>query len=381
MRWQHAVSLFGASLLIFGCAAPEPTPAPTLRITQPANGSTVALGQSLSLSVEWSGAVMQQVMLTVDGMPVAQAQAQGTRFSFEWTPTRLGSTILFVEGQTAEGMRVRSDIIAVLVVNPPTPAPSPTALPEPTAEPTPTAEPPTPTATPELASLVVTNEFANVRSGPSTAFAQVGQLQRDQRALVTGRSADGRWWRIRLSDDKEGWVFADLVQANAVAQTAPVIALPPTATPAAVALVQPTVALVPLLPAATPTPQLTPTPSLPPCGPDNPFWAAKLNPDAPGYTFCTPVPFEFVPHNDPDILIVRWHIYGDIVNLELHIDPIGLGCGLGSKGERYKVGFKEDNFRINRRHYPAGGYKMGLFATLRDGRVQDWGELHFCGTG
>jgi hypothetical protein len=100
----------------------------------------------------------------------------------------------------------------------------------------------------------------------------------------------------------------------------------------------------------------------------------------PDYTFCTPVPFEFVPNAspDPDELVIRWHIYG-IKSLELRIDPSGDECGMGTRGLRQPVPFKMDDFRINRRHWPPGGYKIGLFATLHDGRVQDWGELHFCG--
>lgn len=126
----------------------------------------------------------------------------------------------------------------------------------------------------------------------------------------------------------------------------------------------------------------TPTPLAgPECNPSSPYWAAKLN-NAPDYTFCTPVPFEFVPNAspDPDEMVIRWHIYG-IKSLELRIDPSGDDCGMGSAGLRWQVPFKEDNFRLNRRDWPSGSYKISLFVTLHDGRIQDWGELHFCGKG
>jgi len=120
-------------------------------------------------------------------------------------------------------------------------------------------------------------------------------------------------------------------------------------------------------------------PDEPPCNPDNPYWGHKLNPDSPWYTFCTPVPFEFVNSGNPDEVQVRWHIYGDFTRLELRMDPSGDSCGKGGTGFRQTVNRKEDNFRINKKSLPAGGYKLGMFVTFADGRVQDWGELHFCG--
>jgi uncharacterized protein YgiM (DUF1202 family) len=222
--------------------------------------------------------------------------------------------------------------------------------------------------------LTITADVANLRTGPGTAYDRAGQLKQGQTADVIGASSDGQWWQISVDGEKV-WVFGQLVQTNDAARSVAVVEAPPLPTP---------------LPAtATPLPTETPLPTAPPpptstpadaCNPSNPYWAAKLN-NNPDYTFCTPVPFEFVPNAspDPDELVIRWHIYGDITDLELRIDPSGDSCGRGSTGSRQKVSFKEDNFRLNRRFWPSGGYKIGLYATMADGRVQDWGELHFCG--
>ncbi len=113
---------------------------------------------------------------------------------------------------------------AELVLLLPTPTPSP--LPQPTATPTP-AGPGATVLSPEL----------NVRGGPGTGFAIVGSVQENDRLVVTGRNEDGSWLEIVTPDQVQGWVSAQLVEANAAAQTidlaAAIPTLPPTATPSA----------------------------------------------------------------------------------------------------------------------------------------------------
>ena len=262
-------------------------------------------------------------------------------------------------------------------------------------------------------SLTVTTDSVNLRSGPGTNYALQGQLTQGQTATVVGKSADGTWWQIEAAGTT-AWVFGELVQANAAAANVPVVKAPvlPTASPtvegAATEVPATQVAIIEFTPApststsgtlsstvavtdttastvsSTVIAEATATPVAPAeeaCGPGHPFWAATLNGNT-QYEFCTPVPFEFVPgaSADPDEMVIRWHIFG-IKSLELRIDPSGDSCGTGSTGLRQQVQFTENNFRLNRRSFPPGGYKIGLWATLNNGRVQDWGELHFCGKG
>lgn len=346
----------------------------------------------IPVRVEYSGPGFAQIHVWVNGQRLGMLPMQpgNADASMLWTPQAIGNHVLYLEARDAEDKLIAlSDVIAVRVEVPePTAAPTAISTPEPTLVPTTEPSPaevaamtvtpePSPAVTP---GVTVINDFVNLRAGPGTNYDLVGRLNQGQTARVTGKSSDGRWWQVSI-EGKTVWVSGQFVQANdaangvdvAQAPPAPTLA-PPTAAPPAAAVAQ--AAPVAELPTAIPAP-----PAEPDCDPSNPYWAAKLN-NAPDYTFCTPVPFEFVPNAspDPDEMVIRWHIYG-IKSLELRIDPSGDDCGMGSGGLRQQVPFKEDNFRLNRRSWPPGGYKIGLFATLHDGRIQDWGELHFCGKG
>ncbi len=53
----------------------------------------------------------------------------------------------------------------------------------------------------------------NVRGGPGTAYAVVGQAKAGQTYPITGKSADGKWLVINLGG-KQGWVFGQYVKTN-----------------------------------------------------------------------------------------------------------------------------------------------------------------------
>ncbi|GIV85574.1 MAG: hypothetical protein KatS3mg052_2581 [Candidatus Roseilinea sp.] len=389
----NCVIAFIAAIGLVACGAPAPSaPLPALRIVEPAQGARLTINTEVPVRIEYSGTEFAQVYVWVNGRRVGALPMQPGRTdaSLLWTPQTLGNHVLYLEARDAGDKLVAlSDVVAVRVEAPePTVAPTAAATPEPTrsptVEPSPAPAPvmtatatPSPTATP---GVTVLNDFVNLRAGPGTSYDWVGRLSRGQTAHVTGKSSDGQWWQISV-EGRTVWVSGQYVQANEAARDVRVAQAPPAPT-----LAPPTPALLPIA-AVAPTapvepPPATPAPPAEPdCNPSNPYWAATLN-NVPDYTFCTPVPFEFVPNAspDPDELVIRWHIYG-IQSLELRIDPSGDECGMGSRGLRQPVPFKEDNFRLNRRDWPPGGYKIGLFATLHDGRIQDWGELHFCGKG
>lgn len=399
------VALAGCGGLPVALPGQAQTPT-TIKIIDPANGAALKLGEATSVQGEYAGNVAD-IRFVVNGAEHAVAPAANNEVTLNWSPLDAGQNVLYLEALDAERKPLaRSELVFVQVSAPlPTPErvegrPTSTTAPLPTATPQPTTAPTTAATAQALPapspSLTITNEFANLRAGPDTGFDLVGKLNQGQTVSVVGKSADGKWWQIQV-DGKIAWVFAELVQVNAAANGIAVAQAPalPTKPPATASPILPT-ATAPLIALATTTPIAMPPPLLsapiaptaeavaanpnePPCNPDNPYWGHKLNPDSPWYTFCTPVHLEFVDSGNPDEVQVRWHIYGDFVDLELRMDPSGDSCGMGGSGFRQKVNRKEDNFRINKKQLPAGGYKLGIFVTFADGRVQDWGELHFCG--
>lgn len=81
--------------------------------------------------------------------------------------------------------------------------------------------------------------LANVRSGPDTSYATIGQVSQQTQLTITGRNAAGTWWRICCPPGApaESWVSVELVtfgipQSQALAETAVVAVAPaPSAIP------------------------------------------------------------------------------------------------------------------------------------------------------
>ncbi len=59
-------------------------------------------------------------------------------------------------------------------------------------------------------------QTTNVRGGPDTRFAIVGQLSADDEVEIDGRDEEGRWLHVVLADGTEGWlpVFALIIDDN-----------------------------------------------------------------------------------------------------------------------------------------------------------------------
>lgn len=121
----------------------------------------------------------------------------------------------------------------------------------------------TPTSpTPTLAAQAeVIGDVLNVRSGPGTEYAVIGQVRRGNSYEVVGRAASGAWWQICCVDGDPGWVASNLVRVSgAVDAVAWVEAPTPTSTPTAVPASSPT-HLAGVTSTVTPTPTLPPTPT------------------------------------------------------------------------------------------------------------------------
>ncbi len=108
---------------------------------------------------------------------------------------------------------------------------------------------------PPFVRLKAAQDFANLRTGPDTAYQKVGELRATgvNAAAVKGKSANGQWWQIEFADAPGGvaWVFGQLVDLTGDAGAVPVAAAPPL--PTAVAAAAPTAAPTPAEPQPTPT--------------------------------------------------------------------------------------------------------------------------------
>lgn len=115
---------------------------------------------------------------------------------------------------------------------------------------------PTPTATPEGVVATIISNRQNVRTGPSTDFQVLGQIEEGEQVQVIGTSIDYNWLVIDFRG-RQGWI-ANLRNLNEVfgdLNTVPII-----------------------IPPATPTPVFTATPA-PPQNPDIVIQSASVAPN------------------------------------------------------------------------------------------------------
>jgi hypothetical protein len=104
-------------------------------------------------------------------------------------------------GQPAAGTATASGLKATAT------RPAATATPEPTA-------PPTATPPPPIMGTVGTNKL-NVREGPSTNYPILESLPAKSTVEVIGQSKALQWFKVRLSDQREGWVSGSLLKVDA----------------------------------------------------------------------------------------------------------------------------------------------------------------------
>jgi len=88
-------------------------------------------------------------------------------------------------------------------------------------------------STPSNGIRATVSTLANLRNGPDTSYATVGQVNEQTQLTITGRNETGTWWRIccPAGAPSESWVSAELVtlgvpQADAMAQVSVVPVLP-----------------------------------------------------------------------------------------------------------------------------------------------------------
>lgn len=86
-----------------------------------------------------------------------------------------------------------------------------------TAAPTLTPSPlPAETSTPALPVALVREGPLNVRTGPGSAYARLGQLEEDAVVQIVGRNSESTWWQISFESGAESraWVSAEFIQTS-----------------------------------------------------------------------------------------------------------------------------------------------------------------------
>jgi uncharacterized protein YgiM (DUF1202 family) len=81
---------------------------------------------------------------------------------------------------------------------------------------------PTAAATPQTLEAVVAADSLNLRIGPGFDYAVVRLLQQGASVIPTGRSSDGLWIEVHMSDGSAGWVFGAYLQSSANLAALPV---------------------------------------------------------------------------------------------------------------------------------------------------------------
>lgn len=368
-------------------------------INSPVANATVDVNTPMTIQGMVTGdnlpaANITRIEVIVDGVPIANApvgeearNAVQLPIQLEWTPTTAGAHFVQFNVHGPEDALIAKSDAVIFTVN----APAPTATSAPPPKPAETPTPP-PTATPdtstitattaalpdsvlETPTLTVTAEIVNVREGPGTNYAVIGQLQNGQTTAVKGKSADGAWWQIAFQNGN-GWVFGELTQANAAAQSVTVAQAPPV----------PTIAPATSAP-ATPVVEATASPSGPVCDESSPYWRGAN----PNYPFCaTQDPVWGDPEGDWNVydngkdipLSISWAMFGpNIAEVRIHFTQSDNACDFARPAQRQvdQVVPAAGTYSFNVLDFPYGGTFWVYFTVhLTDGRVVQWGQKKLC---
>lgn len=73
---------------------------------------------------------------------------------------------------------------------------------------------------------IIASNNTNVRSGPDTSYAIVGQIVFLEVRPILGRAQNANWWLISLADGTAGWVFDEVVTVNGYIDVVPIMTEP-----------------------------------------------------------------------------------------------------------------------------------------------------------
>jgi uncharacterized protein YraI len=394
-------------LTLVACSGANNKPT-TAVITSPIPNTEVMVGQDMMIQGQVNGQNIARVDVVVDSkthvsLPAADKANGVLSFPVQitWTTQIVGAHFVQLNVYGTDDKLIAKSDAVIFSTKPAPETPTPTLAP-PTATAVPTTLAPTavvtnavvPTATVAAVAtvgavtptLTITNEFANVRSGPGTNYDLVGRLNQNDTAAVRGKalSSDGTWWQIVFAKGPNGlgWVRGDLVSVNSAAASVAVVAAPatPTSAPAPPTSNAPTAA-------PTNVAAATAVPSGPVCNASTPDWKGSN----PNYPFCgkqdptwgDPQGEFNVYDNGRDIpLYISWNLYGSNINqVTIHFDYDSKICGFDRKAQKTvnQVVPAAGRFDFNISQFPYGGtYKVYLLVNLTDGRTVQYGEKKLC---
>ena len=185
------------------------------------------------------GIGMIVVVLFVFGFSQLQAQSSLTLEGLSGRITTLTRRVSSLSSNKADRSEVKAlkTRVSALEVRLGDAIPTSTATRRPTLTPIPhlpTSTPtrPRPTATPTPATPYITTTRAmNIRGGPGTNYDVVGYATAGEELIVTGKNADGTWWRIEF-EGQDVWIYAFYVTATNTDGVQPVpTPVPPEPTP------------------------------------------------------------------------------------------------------------------------------------------------------
>ena len=163
------------------------------------------------------------VFLFVFGFSQLQAQSSLTLEGLSGRITTLTRRVSSLSSNKADRSEVKAlkTRVSALEVRLGDASPTSTATRRPTLTPIPhlpTSTPtrPRPTATPTPATpYITTTRSMNIRGGPGTNYDVVGYATEGEELIVTGKNADGNWWRIDF-EGQDAWIYAFyVVETNA----------------------------------------------------------------------------------------------------------------------------------------------------------------------
>ena len=70
---------------------------------------------------------------------------------------------------------------------------------------------------------IITASVANIRSGPATEHAVIGQVNQGESYVITGRNAAGDWYQIAGVSNQLGWIYGELLAVQGSSADIPII--------------------------------------------------------------------------------------------------------------------------------------------------------------
>lgn len=150
------------------------------------------------------------------------ASSSGDTNSFSWEGSEVPGKYV-VRAEFAHGDSIASlGSLEVTVAEAAEPTPKPTQekqVAEAEEKPTATPDAAQPSAANPGDADAAANIASNVRSGPGVNYGIIGGVQTGEKFSLIGRNNDKSWYQVRLGDDTEGWIFAQLVTVNSSVDT------------------------------------------------------------------------------------------------------------------------------------------------------------------